>query len=92
MVSWDERIGFEHYPDVVVIEKGYNPGIVFEGDNMGFGKGLYWRHIRLSSLEGKDDVFGEADFVQLCIEVSSCKCRRCCGPTLKYVLNKRFVV
>lgn len=77
MVNWDERIGFKHYPDVIVIEKGNNPGVVFEGDNMGFRKSLYWRHIRLSSLESEDDVFGEADFVQLCIEFSFCKSRRC---------------
>lgn len=53
------------YLGVVFFEEENDPEVVLECDDVGFGEALEWGHVGLGSLEGAEDVLGEADRVEL---------------------------
>lgn len=50
---------------VVFFQELDDADVVFEGDDVGFGEGLEGGHVGSRSGEGAEDVFGEADGVEL---------------------------
>ena len=82
------------YLDVVVVKKENYSHVVFEGDDMGLRKGFRAGHICMGSIESTEDVFGEPNLVQLWKDIQHLGMKRPSDQslTLKYVLNKRFVM
>ena len=51
--------------NVVFLEELDDAYVVLEGDDVGFGKGVEDWHVGFRSRQGAQDVFGEADGVEL---------------------------